>query len=388
MARKSPQKTSTVDVLGNTWTARHLIQSLLAEESVRVQVRAWNEGPSETSAELVPGSESLPKIKIVPAFLKDHKGLGFRSETEQIYIHHHRRRRDLWTHPAETAANLDCCPEVMAVLHDLVFFNSYGAPVLAGQKLKNINYDWQRRYENFDLYRPHNVVLASKPSIERVWDNNLVHAGAQLNYHSPVKVESIRAPTSADSLALILSPPHGIMDDTEHVVVASRPTAAPSTFYGHSWLWKSFQSIVSRELIASLPRFFIWIDENRGGGDFLETGLLEDGAILRVLSVPLPHNDDKILVQVDRISTLGSTPATDDFFAGSPWAALVSAPWQPLPSELPDELIFGAVRDPKEVVRTVLRHPIAALGVSPSGLNHHTISHGFKSNTGPLALSR
>jgi hypothetical protein len=258
---------------------------------------------------------------------------------------------------------------VLALLHDLIFFNSYGASVLSGERLKGINYDWQKQYDG--VYRgafvPPTTVIAAKTSIERVWDNTLEHQGAELNYLKPVNVESVRPPSKNAPLALILSAPHGVLDDTD-CVVQTHSDHAPD------WLWRSYRCVVNRELVASLPRFFVWIDPDRGE-DFLATGLLHDGAILRVISVPLPHNEDKVLVQVDRLTGSKNLDTVDakNFFPGSPWHALENESWAAVPVSASDDRIFGSPAGAEQALKRLSKRPISSLATSATGIRHHEI---------------
>ncbi len=364
---KNPASQKSIDILGNTWTARHLARYLQAIPTKPYHLRLWNDTPPTLSPNVT--NELLPKMMLVPNFLKDHKGLGFRTIVETTIIHHHRRKRDLWTSPVDTAKNLDCCPEVLALLYDLIFLNSYGATVLTGERLKNVNFDWQKRYESARLgsYTPTTTVLASKSSIERVWDNSLEHDGAILNFNVPVSVESIRKPTTSAGLALILSAPHGIQDDTDYIVRTHLTSQTP-------WIWKSYQCVVNRELVASLPKFFVWIDIDRGE-DFLSNGLLYDGSLLRVIAVPLPHSDDKILVQVDRLtdSSLKTSINAQEFFVGSPWYALRDQTWNELALNNPDDAIYGAKGNPESIIKKLTKKPISVVAISASGLDHHVM---------------
>lgn len=365
-----------VDILGNTWSARHLARHLVGRPDLTL--RLWNEGKpvSESAA-----AESPTKLTLVPDFLKDHLGLGFRTQVDQILIHHSRRRRDAWRDPVSTASALECGPEALALLHNLVFLNSYGARVLEGHRLlRNINYEWDKTYNNAkadELFSPPVAVFASKTSIERVWDNMLQHDGAHLNYTSSDRVESIRPPSSTDGLALILSAPSGVQDDTDHVVSTQVVPAL-------DWRWRTFQCEISRELAASVPKFFVWIAPE-SGQDFLSTGLLYDGAVLRVYSVSVPHSDDKVLIQVDRLSLAqGATqPNPSEFFEGSPWYALQDIAWNELPSQPPDDFIYGSTGKTDDLYKRLTKAPLSRVGVSPSGIEHHSFAIDSLTRTHP-----
>lgn len=388
IAKRSPAR-KTIDILGNTWTARHLARSLISDSSSNLQVRLWNEGltPASSTAEI--SQDSQPKMMLVPDFLKDHKGLGFRTLCETVYIFHRHRRRDPWTTPQETAKALDCCPEVLALLYELIYFNCYGVRLLSGKKLKSINFDWHKRYDvqNLNRYAPSTTVLAAKPSIERVWDNTLEHAGVELFYGSPMRVESVRSANGSTGVSLVMSPPYGLQEASNHVVLTTNEILPSQKIEPSPWMWKSYQCLVNRELVAAVPSFFVWIDGNHGD-DFIETGLLYDGAILRGMSVPVPHSDDKMLIQIDRlthVTTSDDSILPQNFFVGSPWYALQNQNWQSLPRQSPDDLIYNAT-DNEQACKKILKMSLSMLGCSSSGLDHYTISKGSNSKTTPFEV--
>jgi hypothetical protein len=364
---KKTKETTTIDILGDTWAARHLAQHLLSTSisGPKLHLRLWNDKIKRAK-----DNEEMPRMMLVPEFLKDHKGLGYRTSCESTLIHHKRRQRCYWSDPSTTAKELGCCPEIVAVLHNLVFLNSYGAKVLgANKKLKAVNFDWQKNYSAKPPkdFTPKTAVIASKASIERVWDNTITNAGAKVQFDDSIGVESVREPSASGGLALILSAPHGIQDDTNHVVKTRIHTTAP-------WAWRSYQCLISRELIASMPRFFIWIDPGYGE-DFLSTGLLYDGAIFRVITVPLPQNEDLLLVQVDRLTDIITERPSDPskFFYGSPWAELQKQEWKQLPPIHPDDLIYGNRSNLIEIRKQITQKTILKFSASASGVEHHMI---------------
>lgn len=381
-------QSKTFDLLGNTWTARHLARVLFDALPNNSRIRLWNYLSSED-----PNNTPQPKLMLVPDFLSDHMGLGMRHESESTVIYHGKRKRDLWSLLPETAQNIGCTKEVLAILHDLVFLNSYDINILVGQKLKSINYQWQNWAKELSKadslkFTPQNIVVASKPSIERVWDNLLTHQNVDIHFSSTLFAETIRSNKHPSGLAMIMSPPEGVKDDTDHVVVTSLKNFSKNE-HAPSWFWKSYQAVISKELVPSMPRFFVWINSTTGK-DFLESGLIFDGCVLRVFTSPIPHSEDQLLVQVDRLTSIHTCLDSVDesaFFDGSPWFALKEKNlWSEIPATLPDDFIFQS-KKPDLLVSTINKSAISLVGISPSGSQHYFVDTGTSSKERPLELS-
>jgi len=268
----------TIDITGDSFSSRHMC-ALAAKRFPDSKIRLWTKPLSDK------------KLTLVPPMFRSHQGLNYRIESSnspQVFLSG--RKRSLLEPHVQPLSQA-----VTHLIKQLVYSNYFPASLFTLKGIPKINYQWEKESLSRPLINTQNLLWASIKSIDRIWMQKLTQTNKNLSVLSNQKINQVMQEQS--ELKLSLSAPHEPLY-SNHLIDCSGSKKLDKHF---KWKWNSYSSTVDTHLTSSLPNFFIIVAKD-AGEEFLDSGLLSDGAIYRGLCIEEPDDKSKTYIQIDRLS--------------------------------------------------------------------------------------